>query len=205
MKNKYTGPYQITSISSNGQYYLKDKYSHKLKRPVPANQVVHYYGVGGFCRKSQKIDVEICEDHSSDDNSNVSDSQSMPDDNAIASDSEIMPDDNAMASDFESMSDDTGAAASDSESVQDDYGTVYGSESNGIASNSESIQEFDTNSNVHDNNCQRSRVHSQHGQYDQNKIKQENLVPSQITILQSNDTPFSSDELVLDVGIDENV
>ena len=40
------------------------------------------------------------------------------------------------------------------------------------------IQEFDTDSNVHDDNCQRSRVHSQHGQYDQNKIKQENLVPS---------------------------
>ena len=28
MQNKYTGPYQITGISSNGQYYLKDKYSH---------------------------------------------------------------------------------------------------------------------------------------------------------------------------------
>ena len=51
----------------------------------------------------------------------------------------------------------------------------------------------------------RSRVHSQHGQYDQNKIKQENLVPSHITIMQSNDTLFSSDELVLDAGIDENV
>ena len=31
MRNKYTGPYQITSISSDGQYYLKDKYSHQLK------------------------------------------------------------------------------------------------------------------------------------------------------------------------------
>ena len=132
MKNKYTGPYQITSISSNGQYYLK--YSHQLKRPVPANQVMRYYGVGGFCRKSQKIDVEICEDHSSDDNSNASDSQSMPDDNAIASDSEIMPNNKAMASDSGSMPDDIDAAASDSESVQDDYGIVSSSESNGIAS-----------------------------------------------------------------------
>ena len=159
---------------------------------MPANQVMHYYGVGGFCRKSQKIDVENCENHSSDDNGNVSDSESMPDDNAIAYDSESMPDD-------------ISAPASDSESVQDEYGTVSGSESNGIASNSESIQEFDTNSNVHDDNCQRSRLHSQHGQYDQNKIKQENLVPSQIAIMQSNDAPFLSDELVLDVGVDENV
>ena len=49
MRNKYTGPYEITGISSNSQYYLKDKYSHNLKRPVPANQLVCYYGVGGFC------------------------------------------------------------------------------------------------------------------------------------------------------------
>ena len=93
-----------------------------------------------------------------------------------------MPDDDVIASDSQSMPDDIGAEASDSESVQDDYGTVSGSESNGIAFDSESIQELDTNSNVHDNNCQRSGVHSQHGQCDQNKMKQENLVPSQITI-----------------------
>ena len=99
MKNKYTGPYQITSISSNGQYYLKDKYSHQLKRPVPSNKVMHYYGVGGFCGKSQKIDVENCENHSSDDNGNASDSQSMPGDNVIASDSQSLSDDNAIASD----------------------------------------------------------------------------------------------------------
>ena len=101
-----------------------------------------------------------------------------------------MLDDNAIASDSGSIQDDISAAASDSESLQNDYGTVSGSESNDIASDSESMHEFDTNSNVHDDNCQRSRVHSQHGQYDQNKIKQENLVPSQITIMQSNDTPF---------------
>ena len=29
--NKYTGSYEITGISSNSQYYLKDKYSHNLK------------------------------------------------------------------------------------------------------------------------------------------------------------------------------
>ena len=50
------------------------------------------------------------------------------------------------------MPDDIRATASDSESVQDDYGPVSGSESNGIASDSESIQEFDTDSNVHENN-----------------------------------------------------
>ena len=79
MKNKYTGPYQITGISSNGQYYLKDKYSHQLKRPVPANQPIHFYGVGGFSRKPQEVNVENCENHSSDEiDDAASDSDSIP-------------------------------------------------------------------------------------------------------------------------------
>ena len=50
MRNKYTGPYQITNIVSSGLYFLKDKYSHQLKRPVPPNHLVKYLGVGGFAR-----------------------------------------------------------------------------------------------------------------------------------------------------------
>ena len=81
MRNKFTGPYQITGISSNGQYY---KYSHQLKRPVPANQLVHYYGVGGFCRQSQNVYVENCENHSSDEIGAASpDADSILDDNVI--------------------------------------------------------------------------------------------------------------------------
>ena len=50
MCNKYTGPYQITNIASSGLYFLKDKYSHQLKRPVPPNHLVKYHGVGGFAK-----------------------------------------------------------------------------------------------------------------------------------------------------------
>ena len=68
---------------------------------------------------------------------------------------------------------------SDSESIQDDVGAAeFYSDSiqhNMDISDTESIKESDTDSNIHDNNCQRSRVHCQH---DQNK--QEKLVPSQI-------------------------
>ena len=64
MCNKYSGPYQITKISSSGLYFLKDKYSHQLKRPVPPNQFIKYYGVGGFCKSDVK--VENCETDSSD-------------------------------------------------------------------------------------------------------------------------------------------
>ena len=127
MRNKYTGPYQITSISSNGQYYFKDKYSQQLKRPVPANQVVCYYGVGGFCRPKQEIDVENCQNHSSDDNGDVSDSPSIPDDISAA------------GSDSENIEEDISAAASDSESVLNANGTVSDSqivqdETGGVAS-----------------------------------------------------------------------
>ena len=48
IRSKYTGPYQITNISSFGLYFLKDKYRHQLKRPIPLNHLVRYYGVGGF-------------------------------------------------------------------------------------------------------------------------------------------------------------
>ena len=167
---------------------------------MPANLVVHYYGVGGFCRPRQKTDTENhSSDHISvtiyilDDNGTLSDSQSISDEKgAPVSDSESIPDDNGTLSDSESIQDDIGAAASETDSISDD---------NGIAFDSESIQESDTDSNIHNNTCQRSRVHCQNGQYDQRKIKQENLIPSQITIMQSNDTP--SDESVLDVGVDD--
>ena len=219
MRNKYTGPYQITSISSNSQYYLKDKYSHQLKRPVPASQVVHYYGVGDFCR--QKIDVENCENDSSNDNGNVSDSQSMPDDiGAAASDSESVLDDNGTVSDTQSVPDEIGGVALDSQSIPDDCSTLSDTQSiqddlgpaesysdsiqhNMDISDTENMQGSSTHSNTCDNNCQRSKVHCQYGKHD--KDQQENLVPSQITILQSNVMPFLSDESVLDVGVDDYV
>ena len=64
MHNKYTDPYQITNILSTDLYFLKDKHSHQLKRPIPPNQLVRYYGVGGFCKSDVK--VENCESDSSD-------------------------------------------------------------------------------------------------------------------------------------------
>ena len=191
-----------------------------------------YYGVGGFCRLKQNIDVENCENHSSDDNGNVSDSQNIPDDDsaAAASDSgNIHEDVGATASDSESVlnanstvtdSQSVPYATSDSESMAHDTGTVSDSDSIGYdicaaesdsnsiqhnmdISDTESIQESDTDSNIYDNYCQRSNVYHQHRQCD--KDKKENLVPSQIMIMQSNDTPFSSDESVLDVGMDDYV
>ena len=63
MRNKYIGPYQITNISSCSLHYLKDKYSHQLKRPIPLNHLVKYYGVGGFCKAD--VEVEDCESDSS--------------------------------------------------------------------------------------------------------------------------------------------
>ena len=232
MRNKYTGPYLFTGISSNGQYYLRDKYSHQLKRPVLANQVVRYYGVGGFCRLKQNTDVENCENHSSDCNGNVFNSQNMPDDDsaAAASDSgNIHEDVGAAVSDSESVlnanstvtdSQSVLYVASDSGSMAHDTGTVSDSDSIGYdicaaesdsnsiqhnmdISDTESIQESDTDSNIHDNYCQRLNVYRQHRQCD--KDKKENLVPFQIMIMQSNDMPFSSDESVLDVGMDDYV
>ena len=44
------GQYIIIDISFSVFYFLRDKYSHKLKRLVPPNQLVRYYGVGGFCK-----------------------------------------------------------------------------------------------------------------------------------------------------------
>ena len=70
MCNKYTGPYQITNITSSGLYYLKDKYSHQLKRPVPPNHLGKYHGVGGFAKSD--VNVEDCEYDSSEIEAGVS-------------------------------------------------------------------------------------------------------------------------------------
>ena len=66
MRNRYTGPYVITDISLSGLYFLRDKYSHRLKRLVPPNQLVWYYGVGGFCKAKVEAHDEVFSDNSSD-------------------------------------------------------------------------------------------------------------------------------------------
>ena len=55
LTNKYTGLYIITDISISRLYFIQDKYSHQLKRPIPPNQLVCYYGVGGFCKPKVEI------------------------------------------------------------------------------------------------------------------------------------------------------
>ena len=84
MHHKYMGPYQITNISSCGLYFLKDKYSHQLKRPIPPNHLVRYYAVGEFCQSDVKVencqsdssDMETSVSYQSDDDSNVSQNSS---------------------------------------------------------------------------------------------------------------------------------
>ena len=84
MHHKYMGPYQITNISSSGLYFLKDKYSHQLKMPIPPNHLVRYCGVGGFCQFDVKVencqsdssDMETGVSYQSDDDSNVSQNSS---------------------------------------------------------------------------------------------------------------------------------
>ena len=56
--------YVITDISLSGLSFLRDKYSHKLKRPVPPNQLVRYYGVSGFCKP--KVEAHDDSDNLSD-------------------------------------------------------------------------------------------------------------------------------------------
>ena len=136
MRNKYIGPYQITNVSSSGLYYLKDKCSHQLKRPIPLNHLVKYYGVGGFGKAD--VEVEDCESDSSEMETGVS---------------------------YES----------------DDYNN---------ASQISSTPKM--------NGRQRTRIH----EINENKnCKTYGISQSQITIMQSNNSPFSSDESVLKVCI----
>ena len=101
MKKSIQVPTKITGISSNGQYYLKDKYSHQLKRPVPANQLICFYGVGGFTRKPQEVNVKNCKNHSSDEiDDAASDSDSIP---CRTYKSESVQQDNGILSDSDSI------------------------------------------------------------------------------------------------------
>ena len=134
MRNKYTGPYQITNIASSGLYFLKDKYSHQLKRPVPPNHLVKYHGVGGFAKSD--VNVEDCE----------------------------------------------------YDSFEIEAGVSYESNNYSKVRQSSSTHIF--------KGCQRTRIHKldKNRKFDSYPISQE-----QITIIQSNDRPFSSDESVIEV------
>ena len=79
---------------------------------MPANQVMHYYGVRGFCRQSLQVEVENCENHSLDEiDGATSDSDSIPYDSGTVSDSQSIPDEiHGAASDSEIIQDDIGAA-----------------------------------------------------------------------------------------------
>ena len=66
MRNRYTGLYVITDISLSELYFLRDKYSHRLKSPVLPNQIVQYYGVGGFCKAKVEAHDEVSSDNSFD-------------------------------------------------------------------------------------------------------------------------------------------
>ena len=133
MCNKYTGPYQITNISSSGLYFLKDKYSYQLKSLIPPNHLVRYYGVGGFCQSDVK--VENCQSDSSD----------------------------------------------------IETGILYQSDDDSTVSQ---------NSSSDKNGCQRTRIYK----IDENKNHDSyGISQSQKTIMQSNDSSFSSDESVLEV------
>ena len=125
--------YQITNILSSGLYFLKDKYRHQFKRPIPPNHLVRYYGVRGFCKSDVK--VENCQSDSSDMETGIS----------------YQSDDNSNVS---------------------------------------------QNSSSEMNGCQRTRIHK----IDENKnCDSDSISQSQIMIMQSNDSPFSSDESVLKV------
>ena len=192
MMNKYMGPYEITGISSNSQYYLKDKYSHNLKRPVPANQLVHYYDVGGFCKEKQDVDIENSE-NSSDEIGGSSSNR----------DCVLNDDDNVYES--QSIHDDIGAVVSDNESIPDTVVALKNlilifSKKTWIYLILRAYKNL-VDSKQSFNKCQRSRVHKT--KCSNSGYKEENLVPSQITIMQSNDTPFSSDESLLDLCVDD--
>ena len=43
MKSPYVSPYDIVSRSENGLYFLKDKYSHCLHKPISGSLLVKFY------------------------------------------------------------------------------------------------------------------------------------------------------------------
>ena len=54
LKSKYLGLYTIHGHSSAGNsYYLTDRHSHPLKKPIPASHLVCFYdNKGSYCKKT---------------------------------------------------------------------------------------------------------------------------------------------------------
>ena len=117
-----------------------------MKRPVLANQLVHYYGVGGFCKAKQDVDVENSEN-------------SLDEIGGSSSNRDCMLNDDDNVSESQSIHDDIGAGVSDNESIPNTVVGVEESDSNILKENmdisdSESIPESCTHSKKSFNNCQ---------------------------------------------------
>ena len=83
---------------------------------MPANQLICFYGVGGFTRKPQEVNVKNYKNHSLDEiDDAASDSDSIP---CRTYKSESVQQDNGILSDSDSIQDDmTHVAESDSDSM----------------------------------------------------------------------------------------
>ena len=60
LKSKYLGPYTICGHSSAGNsYYLSDRHSNPLKKPVPASHLVHFYDKkGSYCKRTDDCNYD---------------------------------------------------------------------------------------------------------------------------------------------------
>ena len=93
--NHFTRLYIITGKSSTGGYYLRDKYSHALKHPIPQQQLVEY---------SEACKTSMCDSDDDVMNSNPLENTSTPSKNITSDKDETDSAHSPCESDIESLS-----------------------------------------------------------------------------------------------------
>ena len=63
LRKKYVGPYMIKDIAPLGNYYLTDRFSHDLKKPVPPNHLIHFHGKGNFRNSHKNLSSGVLEEN----------------------------------------------------------------------------------------------------------------------------------------------
>ena len=63
LRKKYVGPYMIRDNAPSGNYYLTDRFSHDLKKPVPPNHLIHFNRKGNFRNSHKNLSSGVLEEN----------------------------------------------------------------------------------------------------------------------------------------------
>ena len=190
LRKKYVGPYMIRDITPSGNYYLTDRLSHDLKKPLPPNHLICFNGKGNFSGsgsdgENSESSLEDCTGDKIIDSAKLVDGKEMRCDTLFLSSQE-----NHGIDQIDVYSGD------DNKSTSSEDKDINSSESEENHKGFNENDPCDSDSTM-SGACQ--RIPEYNGMMKKGKCNK-NLIKSQFVIMSSHNDLLSSDESVISVG-----